>query len=117
MASVVQGLQYNALLQCNNTNAYCSGTLTSQNVQHHALHRIISYGVQAAWRLGNWDLLKDFCARLPDPSDFEGSFGKILLHMRQGNEAALLTALANCRVDLMVRKEILNEVNYCARLL
>lgn len=80
---------------------------TPSNYNSHTLARVTSYGVQAAWRLGNWNLLEDFVSRIPDtPSshshshshhhhqsssphlDFESAVGRILLHVRACVNAA-----------------------------
>jgi hypothetical protein len=83
-----------------------------------AKSQLYGYGVQAAWRLGNWAELEECCAHHTE-SDFEVSIGKyvnistqscrnhnfindrVLLNKKRGNDVQFNMALSQCRVELM----------------
>ncbi|KAJ3040430.1 serine/threonine-protein kinase M1 [Rhizophlyctis rosea] len=60
-----------------------------------------AYGIEAAWRLGNWDLLE---VRLNQPHKprFEAALGKVLHAAWQEDEAAFSTGLRAARESLIV---------------
>ncbi len=66
-----------------NNNNHTNSTTTASNHHHRSdgnnnnNNRLWSYGVQAAWRLRDWNQLDDFLKRssLTEP-DFEFSLGK-----------------------------------------
>jgi hypothetical protein len=42
------------------------------------------YGIEAAWRLGRWDLTEQFLAKSPEPT-FEVGLARILLALHENN--------------------------------
>eukprot|EP01105_Mastigella_eilhardi_P005361 TRINITY_DN170_c0_g1_i2.p1 TRINITY_DN170_c0_g1~~TRINITY_DN170_c0_g1_i2.p1 ORF type:complete len:1419 (-),score=311.12 TRINITY_DN170_c0_g1_i2:111-4367(-) len=93
---------------------------------------LVSYGVQASWRLGDWARLESFLAAPTCPSDWECSLGRCLLSLQSesvdftknlaaacGNLTAPLTA-ASCEsyqraYPSLVKLHILQELEQAQR--
>ncbi len=60
-----------------------------------------SFGVQAAWRLGKWNMLKEFDAKSTKSTDFEVYLGRLLLLLKEGNLEKFHHDISDARAYLM----------------